>query len=65
MPEVADFPAFKRQQMKLFTDVIEPVEEMLHLPDGTTLRKRSTPHPFGGLMFLYEDVTDRLVLERA
>jgi PAS domain-containing protein len=35
------------------------------LPDGRTLRVITAPHPFGGLMFLYEDVSDRLELERA
>lgn len=36
---------------------------MMHLPDGTTLRVLAVPHPFGGLMFVHEDVTDRLALE--
>ena len=37
----------------------------VHLPDGRTLRKRVSPHPFGGLLFTYEDVTDSLTLERS
>jgi signal transduction histidine kinase len=64
LPEHADFPAFKREGMKLFTSVIEPREELLHLPDGTTLHSMITPHPFGGLLFTFEDVTDKLTLER-
>ena len=32
-------------------------------PDGTTLRVVAVPHPFGGLMFMHEDVTDKLALE--
>src|SRR5690606_22572210 len=31
----------------------------------TVLRTLITPHPFGGLLFLFEDVTDKVVLERA
>lgn len=64
LPEFADFPAFKNEQLRLFTTLIEPVEEMVHLPDGTTLRSVVIPHPFGGLLLLWEDVTDALALER-
>src|SRR3546814_4793643 len=40
-------------------------EELVHLPDGSTLRMVVTPHPFGGILLSYEDVTDRLALERS
>ena len=64
LPEHADFPAFKRSRVQLFTSLIEPHEELMHLPDGTTLRSVITPHPLGGLLFTFEDVTDKLTLER-
>ncbi|MFT5438398.1 MAG: signal transduction histidine kinase [Alphaproteobacteria bacterium] len=64
LPEYADFPAFKNEQLRLFTSLIDPVEEMVHLPDGTTLRSVAIPHPFGGLLMVWEDVTDTLALER-
>jgi len=65
LPEQADWQAYKRAQLAQFTAVIEPREELMHLPDERTLRVVITPHPFGGLLFTYEDVTDQLVLERA
>jgi len=65
LPEQADFPAFKTETLNLYTSVIERQEDQLHLPDGTTLRVVITPHPFGGLLFIYEDVSARLELERA
>ncbi len=65
IPEHADFRAFKRQQLAMFTSLIEPQEELLHLPDERTLRLIISPHPFGGLTFVYEDVTDKLALERS
>jgi len=65
LPEYADFRAFQRQQQALFTSLLEPQEELLHLPDERTLRRVAYPHPFGGLTFVYEDVTDRLALERS
>lgn len=63
LPELSDFPAFKRQMEQLFTALIEPREDLLHLPDGRTIRAVASPHPLGGLIFQYEDVTDRLALE--
>ena len=65
IPEHADFRAFKRQQLAMFTSLIEPQEELLHLPDERTLRLVVSPHPFGGLTFVYEEVTDKLALERS
>lgn len=62
-PEQVDFQRYKRERTALFTTLIEPREDMLHLPDGTTLRVLAVPHPFGGLMFVHEDVTDKLALE--
>jgi signal transduction histidine kinase len=65
IPEFADFRAFKRQQLAMFTSLIEPQQELLHLPDGRTLSLSVSPHPLNGLVFVYEDVTDRLALERS
>ncbi len=65
IPEAADFRAYKRRRAELFTSLIEPLEEFLYLPDERTLRLLIAPHPFGGLTFLFEDVTDRLALERS
>ena len=65
VPEYADFRAFKRQQIGMFTSLIEPESELMHLPDGRTLSMSVSPHPLGGLIFVYEDVTDRLALERS
>jgi signal transduction histidine kinase/PAS domain-containing protein len=63
LPELADFRAFKSQQRAMFTSLLAAQEEWLHLPDEHTLRMVVSPHPFGGLIFTYEDVTDRLALE--
>lgn len=65
LPEYVDFPAFKQETDALFHSLIDPREELLHLPDERTLRMVVSPHPMGGLLFVYEDVTDRLALERS
>lgn len=63
LPEYADFRSFKRERAAMFTSLMEAHEDLLHLPDGTTLRMLVVPHPLGGLMFVLEDVTHTLALE--
>jgi len=63
LPEVPDYSAFRDKREAMFTDLIEPYEEVLFLPSGISLHLKTTPHPFGGLMFSFEDVTDTLALE--
>jgi signal transduction histidine kinase len=65
LPEHADFRSFKRQQRAMFTSLLSPQEENLDLPDERRLRLIVSPHPFGGLIFAYEDVTDRITIERS
>lgn len=65
LPEQANFPMFKQRHLKLFTGLLESQEEIFYLPDGRTLRVLSIPHALGGILFAYEDVTDRLALERS
>ncbi len=64
IPEYTDFQAFKRSQLQLFNTLIQPLQDLVHLPDGHILRQMIVPHPLGGLLFLYDDVTDKLALER-
>lgn len=64
LPEVADFQAFKKDQLALFTSVVEPVQNMIHLPNGKSLRQMITPYTAGGLVFIYEDVTNSLLLQQ-
>lgn len=65
LPEQANFQQFKQAQLRLFTDLIAPREEFFYLPDGKALRVIAIPHALGGILFAYEDVTDRLALERS
>jgi len=65
LPEQANFKDFREQQLKLFKDLIKPNNEFFHLPDGRALRVIVIPHALGGLLFAYEDMTDRLAIERS
>lgn len=64
IPEYADFQAHKRSRMQMFTNLMDTEQELSHLPDGTTLRLMISPHPMGGLVFLFDNITDKLALER-
>ena len=63
LPEVPDFRAYKMEQLALFDEAGDPMGDLMHLPDGRTLRAVAYPMPSGGLSFGYDDVTDQLDLE--
>ncbi len=63
LPEQADFRTYKKTWLDMFTDLIDPLDDMLYLPDGSALRMLVVPHKLGGLMMTFEDVTSRLELE--
>ncbi|MCK5041307.1 MAG: PAS-domain containing protein [Sphingomonadales bacterium] len=65
LPEHADYPAWKKHILSQYVGLLEPTEETWHLPNGRTLRVVTQPHPIGGILVLFEDVTDRLELERS
>ncbi|MGE0650143.1 MAG: ATP-binding protein, partial [Alphaproteobacteria bacterium] len=64
-PEQPDFQDYKRQRLELYTTLIDTHEELLYLPNERVIRVVVSPHPLGGLIFINEDVTDRLTLERS
>lgn len=64
LPEYPDFQAFKRSRLQLFKTLLQPIQELVHQPDDQILRLLIAPHPLGGLLFMYDDVTDKLALER-
>ncbi len=63
LEEVSDFRSYCRNEEKVFKDLIDPKETLLHLPDGRTFRRMIAPHP-NGLIFAFEDVSDRLAATR-
>ena len=63
LPEQADFRSWKAQLQAAYR-ALESHEHQWHLPDGRTLRVITTPSPEGGVTYLFDDVTERLDLER-
>lgn len=63
LPEQSDFNAWKSDEMKYYEDFpAEAPEEIWPLPDGRTLRVVRQQHPLGGLLFLFDNVTQEVVL---
>ena len=63
LPEVQDFKQWKNQLHEAYRS-LEAREGLWHLPDGRTLRIVTTPNQEGGVTYLFDDVTERLDLER-
>jgi len=63
LPEQQDFRAWKAQLHRAYR-ASEPATYEWHLPDQRTLRVVTTPNPDGGVTYLFDDVTERLNLER-
>ena len=63
LPEEQDFRQWKAQLHAAYR-ALEAKEHTWHLPDGRTLRVVTTPNPDGGVTYLFDDVTERLDLER-
>jgi signal transduction histidine kinase len=63
LPEDQDFRQWKTHLHEAYR-AIEAREFLWHLPDGRTLRVVTTPNPEGGVTYLFDDVTERLDLER-
>ena len=65
LQEVPDYKAFKHAEINKFMQIIEPINDLLHLPNGKTLRRIRAPYPMGGVVFAYEDISDRLAATTA
>ncbi|MEM7652842.1 MAG: PAS-domain containing protein [Pseudomonadota bacterium] len=60
-----DFLDYKRERLRMFTDLLGPTDEVAELPNGRVVRMTVSPHAMGGLILTHEDVTDRVQLERS
>jgi signal transduction histidine kinase len=65
LPEVRDYPDWKREHDRWFTGGLAAEEEDWHLPGGRHLRVVAQPLPDGGLLLIFEDRTEQLRLASA
>jgi signal transduction histidine kinase len=63
LPDEQDFRQWKSALQEAYR-AVEAKEHTWHLPDNRTIRVVTTPNPEGGVIYLFEDVTERLDLER-
>jgi signal transduction histidine kinase len=63
LPEQPNFREWKAELHEAYR-AMEATENTWHLPDGRTLRLVATPNLDGGVTYLFDDVTERLDLER-
>ena len=62
LPEQANYRDWRANQLRAYT-TLDTREVWWHLPDGQSLRVVCEQHPFGGVTYLYENVTEKLRLE--
>jgi signal transduction histidine kinase len=65
LPEVRDYPDWKKEHGRWFTGGLAAEEEDWLLPRGQHLRVVAQPLPDGGLLLIFEDRTEQLRLASA
>ncbi|HMC93052.1 MAG TPA: ATP-binding protein [Allosphingosinicella sp.] len=65
IPEVRDYPDWKKEHGRWFTGGLAAEEEEWNLPKGQHLRVVAQPLPDGGLLLIFEDRTEQLRLASA
>ena len=65
LPERRDFQSWRRDHLNLFEMTEARAEELWHLASGRSLHMEARRLAQGGLVFTYEDITERLRLESA
>lgn len=63
---IAEKPDWRGWKDELFSAYRsgEPSQQIWNLPDGRTLRVLASPHPQGGVTWLFENLTEKINLER-
>lgn len=62
LPEVVDYAGWKSRELEFYGAAEAAPDESWSLPDGRTLRIVRQPHPLGGILLLFSDITGELNL---
>ncbi len=62
LPEQSNYRDWRARHLAAY-QASEPREELWHLPDGRTLRVVALPNSDGGMIYIYENVTQEIMLE--
>ncbi len=63
LPETADYSRWKSGELSWYEALGPAPDDLWTLPDGRTLRVVRQPHPLGGLLLLFSDITGELRLK--
>ncbi len=63
LPETADYARWKADELSWYEALSPSPDDLWTLPDGRTLRVVRQPHPLGGLLLLFSDMTGELRLK--
>lgn len=63
LPETVDYSQWRAEELRHYEALEASPDELWTLPDGRTLRIVRQPHPLGGLLLLYSDITDEMRLK--
>ena len=63
LPETADYLRWKADELSRYEALGAAPDDLWTLPDGRTLRVVRQPHPLGGLLLLFSDITGELRLK--
>ncbi|MDR2074870.1 MAG: PAS-domain containing protein [Holosporales bacterium] len=59
-----DYQTLKETWLRYFREIVVPYHTFMHTPDGKSVNIAVSPHYGGGLLFVFEDITEKLVMER-
>lgn len=62
LPEVIDYAGWKAHELAFYEATAAAPDDSWSLPDGRTLRIVRQPHPLGGILLLFSDITGELSL---
>ena len=64
VPQSRNFSTWRAETLDRFSKLTEPHKTDWHLPNGAVMHVLAQPHPLGGLLLVFEDVTDFFELKR-
>ncbi len=63
IPETVDYAKWKASELERYERLEAAPDDLWSTPDGRTLRVVRQPHPLGGLLLLFSDITDDLKMK--
>ncbi|HEY9236702.1 MAG TPA: ATP-binding protein, partial [Phenylobacterium sp.] len=63
LPETVDYARWKAAELDRYEDTAAGPDDLWSLPDGRTIKVGRQPHPMGGVVLLFSDITGELRLK--